>query len=223
MKKQKLIIINGCKGSGKSTITNWLREQMVNTNLFRNSGHGKITRKDICQEDATFYYFDSLLDVMIASRGCGYNFIWDSSFITEQVYCDLALGSKDYDFTNYSQSLMMKLNNRVSEYYDICMIQLVCDHKTISNRLNGRQKGVYDNISFTSANSMREQARYLELHNGYRDKYHNISFYELNSTDENQWKHYMGFYNDEEKSGLQQIINDATHKHNTKTGGDNHE
>lgn len=187
--KPIVVIINGCKGSGKSTATNWLREQMINTNLFRNSGHGKVQRDDICPEDATFYYFKGLLDTMISCERCGYNFVWDGSFITEQVYCDLALGSKDYDFTACSKTLMMDLNNAVAQYYDVHIVQLFCGHRVISERLNGRHKGVYDNISFTSANSMKEQTRYLEIMDEYADKYHNITFHHINSEREANWKY----------------------------------
>lgn len=160
MFKPKIVMVIGAKGTGKSTLTNWLREQMICTNLLRLSGHGKT---HITPKYATCKQYNALLDYLSASANCGYNFILDSSWITEQVYCRLGLGTKNYKFDNESLAFMDKfLTLELNGYYDVYVIHLECNQQVIGQRLN-RGKGVYDDIRFDAENSINEMMTYNRI------------------------------------------------------------
>ena len=73
MARQKLILVHGGQGCGKSSITNALREKMTHTTLMRLAGVPK-------QEEANLYslkYHMSMLEAVNQSYGSGMNFVFD--------------------------------------------------------------------------------------------------------------------------------------------------
>ena len=89
--KDTIIIVEGPQGAGKTTFTNYLREKMSATDLYRltgikdktEAGHKKIEKKYL----KLLEYIEACEDV---------NMIFDRTFFTEEIYG--RLGYKPYSF-----------------------------------------------------------------------------------------------------------------------------
>ena len=90
MDKNRLIIIEGPQGTGKTTLANYLRENIPSSNLYRLSGQkdksktGKLISKKMYL--ALLSYLKQMQDIPM-------DIIFDRTFFTEEVYA--RLGYKD--------------------------------------------------------------------------------------------------------------------------------
>lgn len=154
IKKQKLIIIEGTRGSGKTTITNWLREYINYSQLIRLSGTADKSptgrEKVFKSRKADFIFAENNI-------GCDVHTILDRSFITEHVYADY-LKYKEYPFQKESEILAKILNDLdYSEKYLINMY--VEDTDVLTERLQ-RDKAVFQGIDFSKEESISQQIAY---------------------------------------------------------------
>lgn len=153
--KPKLILVEGCQGVGKTTITNLLRDTIPYTCLMRLSGIQDTTlegRKPI------YDMHRHVLDMYYDSKGI-INWIQDRSFMSERVYC--MLGFKEYTFEQEYRELLNYLGI-LSSYYDVYLVLLTANSETLKRRLQ-REKPEYSKVSFNVDNSLKQQNAYLQL------------------------------------------------------------
>jgi len=149
----RVIIVEGPQGVGKTTLTNWLREQMLSTVLIRLTGVGD---KSKLGEWKSFQYHYSILRAISDSFQCSVDFVLDRSFITEQVYTQL--GYKPYRFDNRFKVLSKFLERSVANNYEVFIFNLsVSVGSDIADRLH-RSKPAYHEFSLQS--SIEQQVMY---------------------------------------------------------------
>lgn len=170
--KNTVVIVEGAQGTGKSTISTILREQMPYTNLLRLSG---TKDKTVTGRKKVYNARISELDMIRNSRGCDINFILDRSHISEAVYC--SLGYKDYTFEEESKNLNSLLDD-LTNYYDIYVLILTAYPHDFSFRLR-RDKPEFLNLQFNTQNSINQQEAYLREMERLERTYPAINCYEI--------------------------------------------
>ena len=117
--KSKLIIVEGPQGSGKTTVTDYIRHSLPYTNLYRLSGTSDNSETGLAK---AIKMYEDLLKYMKTLEGTDINLLFDRTFFTEESYC--RLGFKDYSFTEEYNRLVKKLDKLD---FDIYYINLYVD------------------------------------------------------------------------------------------------
>lgn len=154
--KNKIIIVEGPQGVGKTTTVDYLRETIPHTNLFRLTGSNDNTKKGLYK---TVKYYNNLLKFMKSMENTGMNLLFDRTFFTEEVYC--RLGYKEYSFTKEYNKLLNKLSKLD---FDIYYINLsLFDTSNYLERLNRKGKAEVKYAEFSKNSSEKQQEIYLDL------------------------------------------------------------
>ena len=161
--KDVIIIVEGPQGVGKTTFTNYLRENMSATDLYRltgikdktETGHKKIKLK-----------YDKLMDYINACTDV--NMVFDRTFFTNEIYS--RLGFLEYDFSDTFNELLEKLDNIDAQVYLIVLY--LKDELEYEKRLK-RDKHQYQKFSVES--SINQQNEYLKLADEVKEKTKNIN------------------------------------------------
>lgn len=154
--KNKIIIVEGPQGVGKTTAVDYLRETIPHTNLFRLTGSNDNTKKGLYK---TVKYYNNLLKFMKSMENTGMNLLFDRTFFTEEVYC--RLGYKEYSFTKEYNKLLNKLSKLD---FDIYYINLsLFDTSNYLERLNRKGKAEVKYAEFSKNSSEKQQEIYLDL------------------------------------------------------------
>ena len=161
--KDIIIIVEGPQGAGKTTFTNYLREKMSATDLYRltgikdktETGHMKIKRK-----------YDKLIEYMKVCEDV--NLVFDRTFFSNEIYS--RLGYLEYDFSDTFNELLEKLDDiNAAEIYLIVLY--LENEKEYENRIE-RNKHQYQ--KFSLENSLNQQNEYLKLADEVQQKTKNI-------------------------------------------------
>ncbi len=170
--KMKCIIVEGPQGCGKTTLVNYLRENIPASNLYRLSGAKDKTETGKIKSTKMY---QALLNYMKEISTSDINLIFDRTFFSEQVYS--TLGYKEYDFTDVYEELLKTLGNL---NYDIYYISLYLkDTKVYEQRLK-REHHTYQ--SFSIDNSVAQQNAYHNLLPGIK-ALKNTKVYEIATDD----------------------------------------
>lgn len=162
----RLIIIEGPQGTGKTTLANYLRENIPGSNLYRLSGQkekeetGKLISKKMYE--ALLDYLEKMVDIPM-------DLIFDRTFFTEEVYARLRY--KQYNFTDVYQSLLdrfLKLN------YEIYFINLYLKDTSIYEKRLKREHHNYQ--AFSVESSIDQQNVYKEIGEKLRQNGVNVCF-----------------------------------------------
>ena len=148
--RNKIIIIEGPQGCGKTSLANYLRENIAASNLYRLTGNKDktITGKE---KSKNMYY--ALLDYMKKLENCEVNLIFDRTFFTDYVYS--LLGYKEYDYKDVYQELLKKLEDLD---FDIYYFSLYLEDTSIYGK---RLKRVHHNYQeFSLDSSIKQQNTY---------------------------------------------------------------
>ena len=116
MANSKIIILEGPQGVGKTTITDYIRNVIPYTNLYRLSGTADTTKTG--KEKAKIMYED-LVDYIEKLQNKSVNLLFDRTFFTEEVYC--RLGFKEYTFTDVYNNLLDRLAKMDFDIYYITL------------------------------------------------------------------------------------------------------
>lgn len=156
--KEKIVIIEGCPTSGKSTIGNELREKLPYTTLMSLTG---VKDKSYEGKDKAYKYHMGVLDYLESQRNSEMNYVLCRSFLSEQVYC--SLGFKPYKF-DYQFDLLLNNLEYLAKYYDIYFILLEVEEEQIESRID-RNKHEYHKYSVKDSLVQQEeykrQMRYI--------------------------------------------------------------
>ena len=155
-KRGNIIIIEGPQGVGKSTMANFLRDNLSCSNLYRLSG---ISDKTETGRNKNKIMYLGLVNYMEALEETGLNLIFDRTFFSEQVYCKL--GYKEYKFDDEYKRLIKKLSDLDFNIY-FCALYLK-DVSLYEKRLRRRH---HNYQSFSIESSVKQQEEYLKLADG---------------------------------------------------------
>lgn len=152
--KNKLIIVEGPQGTGKTTLTNYLRENIPGSNLYRLSG-----QKDKTENGQKYSekMYEALLEYLEKLEEIPMDLIFDRTFFTEEIYA--RLGYKEYDFSDIYKKLFARFNKLHFEKY---LIVLYLENTDLySERLKRDFHHNYQ--TFSLENSICQQQAYLKL------------------------------------------------------------
>ncbi len=169
MDKNNMIIIEGPQGTGKSTLANYLRDNIASSNLYRLSGQRDKTNKGL---ELSIKMYDALLSYLKDMQNIPMDMIFDRTFMTEEVYA--RLGFKDYSFTEqykcYS-NLLNQLNYNI-HYFNLYLE----DTDLFIKRLARDSHHNYQ--AFSKDSSVKQQMMYSEIANEL-SQYNNINVHNL--------------------------------------------
>lgn len=159
MKKNRLIIVEGPQGTGKTGLSNYLRDTISGSNLYRLSGQKDKTITGKAFSEKMYY---ALFDYLKKMEDIPMDLVFDRTFFTEEVYA--RLGYKEYDFHDVYLELVNKLCNLD---FDIYLILLYLKNP---NLYEERLKRTHHNYqAFSLKNSMDQQAIYLKMEEELQD------------------------------------------------------
>ena len=153
MARGNIIIIEGPQGSGKSTMANFLRDNLSSSNLYRLTG---IKDKTITGYDKNKSMYLGLINYMESLEDTELNLIFDRTFFTEEVYS--ILGYKEYRFDKAYDRLVKKLSQLD---FNIYLVVLYCKDTSLYEERLRRQHHNYQ--AFSVENSVNQQNTYLKL------------------------------------------------------------
>jgi len=177
--KPALIIIEGAQGVGKTTVTDYIRNKMPYTNLYRLSGHSDITKEGYNKSKKMY---NDLFDYMKNLENTDVNLLFDRTFFSEEVYT--RLGYKEYSFTDLYEELLVKLNNLDFDiYYFVLYLKNV---ELFKVRLDRKDKAKVKYVDFDISNSVKQQDMYLQTAKEVKEKCNNVKVYTLENDNTNQ-------------------------------------
>lgn len=155
MKNDVIIIVEGPQGVGKTTFTNYLRENMAATDLYRLSGIKDRTETGLAKIRKKY---EKLIEYM---ENCeDINMIFDRTFFTNEVYS--RLGYHKYSFKETYQSLLSKLDSmKNADKYDIYLVMTYLQDESLYEERIKRDKHQYQ--KFDPESSILQQREYLKM------------------------------------------------------------
>lgn len=172
MANSKIIVVEGAQGAGKTTITDYIRNTLSYTNLYRLCGtsDSTITGKKKARE-----MYEDLLEYMKKMENKSINLLFDRTFFTEENYC--RLGKKEYSFTDVYERLLQYFAGLDFEIYYITLY--LEDESKYSERLNRGEKAVFKGSEFAADNSRNQQKVYLQIAAEIKERYPNINVFSV--------------------------------------------
>lgn len=149
--KDTIIIVEGPQGAGKTTFTNYLREKMSCTDLYRLAGVKDKGESGFERSKERYY---TLLNYIENNKNI--NMIFDRTFFSEEIYT--RLGYKPYSFKETYNELLTRLDNMDFEIY--LVVLYLQDTSEYEKRIE-REKHQYQKFDIQS--SIEQQTAYLEL------------------------------------------------------------
>lgn len=149
-----IIIVEGPQGVGKTTLANYLRDNIPASNLYRLSGIKDNSKKGYMKAKKMYVGLNNYIKTLEEAEQ---TLIFDRTFFTNEVYA--RLGYKDYDFTiayNYLLKKFTELN------FNIFFINLYLeDTELFKKRLDRGEHHQYQ--EFSLKNSVDQQNVYNDL------------------------------------------------------------
>lgn len=156
MANSKMIIVEGAQGTGKTTVTDYIRHSIKYTNLYRLSGTSDSTKEGKKKAQAMY---DTLMDYIEKMQNQSINLVFDRTFFSEENYT--RLGFKEYSFSDVYYNLVDRLNKMD---YDIYYITLyLSNEQEYQQRLLRKDKALPDYAKFKVESSIKQQEVYLEM------------------------------------------------------------
>lgn len=174
MANSKIIIVEGAQGAGKTTITDFIRNSIPYTNLYRLNGTADSSPSG--KEKSKKMYL-GLIDYMKTLENSSINLLFDRTFFTEEVYC--RLGFKEYSFTDLYEELLESLSKLDFEIYYLTLY--LSDENEFEKRLLREGKADVKYAKFKKESSIEQQNMYLKIADEISEKYPNINVIKLDN------------------------------------------
>ncbi|MEG1009327.1 MAG: hypothetical protein RSF67_05915, partial [Clostridia bacterium] len=113
---------------GKTTVTDYIRNTLKHTNLYRLNG---ISDSSIVGKEKSKKMYFNLVDYMKNMENLDINLLFDRTFFSEENYCRLS--KKDYSFTDVYLELVKNLDKLDFDIYYITLY--IKDFKKYEKRL----------------------------------------------------------------------------------------
>lgn len=175
MANSKLIVVEGAQGAGKTTITDYLRNSVKYTNLYRLCGTSDSSISGL--KKAEEMYID-LIDYIKKLENKSINLLFDRTFFTEENYC--RLGLKEYSFTEVYNKLLDGFSKLDFDIYYITLY--LSDESLYEKRLQREGKVEPKYAKFNVSNSIKQQNTYLEMSKEIKEKYSSIKTIEIDNS-----------------------------------------
>ena len=175
MANSKIIVIEGAQGAGKTTITDYLRNSVKHTNLYRLSGISDSTKAGL-QKSKKMY--EDLNEYIKKMENLNINLLFDRTFFSEENYC--RLGFKDYSFTEVYNKLLDEFSKLDFDIYYITLY--LSDESLYEKRLQREGKVEPKYAKFNVSNSIKQQNTYLEMSKEIKEKYSSIKTIEIDNS-----------------------------------------
>lgn len=150
----RLIILEGCRGVGKSSLASNLRQTVPEITLINPTGFHLDGQEGL--DRSTEYYFH-WLEFFYRTKNLDIVFVCDRYFFTEMVFATLY---KDYDFTNSYELFIRALPQMVSQV-DIIHYK-INDPEQLKERLV-RDKVKFYKVQENVEEAFKQQLAYTEL------------------------------------------------------------
>lgn len=171
--RAKLIIVEGPQGTGKTTLTDYLRHSLPYTNLYRLSGTADSSETGLAK---SIKMYEDLIKYLKMMEGTDINLVFDRTFFTEENYC--RNGFKEYSFTEEYNKLVKKLDKLD---FDIYYINLYLDDVSkFEERLNRSGKALYKYAPFKVESSIKQQETYCQMSDELKKNTKNIHVIDFN-------------------------------------------
>lgn len=174
MANSKLIIVEGAQGVGKTTVTDYIRQALPYTSLYRLSGTSDPTLEG--KKKATQMYFN-LNSYLQSMQNLNINLLFDRTFFSEENYCRLE--KKDYSFTDVYTELVKTLNLLDFDIYYITLY--LEDTSKFETRLKRDKKCEPAYAKFKTQSSIEQQRVYLEMADELATLAKNIKVFKVNT------------------------------------------
>jgi deoxyguanosine kinase len=184
----RLLILEGTRGTGKSTIAHRLRQNLEGSTLINFTGFkadGEVGYQQVSD------YYDSWL-LALSELDNRFTIICDRLFFSEQVYSKLY---KHYDFTQKFHALYRQL---LFQKHNINLYFLTVDGKDIDKRIKREKVSLFGNIIDATSVVENQQNGYSQLFKNLNDlkkvnfKEINTSLYSLDETYQILFDDYIG-------------------------------
>jgi RecA-family ATPase len=177
--KDTIIIVEGPQGTGKTTVTNYLREKMSATDLYRLAG---IKDRTETGKEKIRIKYEKLLEYI---ENCeDINMIFDRNFFSNEVYA--RLGYQNYSFTDVYENLLKRLDKINAEIY--LVILYLEDENEFNIRLK-RDKHEYQKFEIQS--SILQQREYLKIAEEVEKNTKNIKVIRFNTDNDGKFEEKM--------------------------------
>lgn len=174
MSNSRIIIVEGAQGAGKTTITDFIRNSIPYTNLYRLSGTADSSPTG--KEKSKNMYL-GLINYIRTLENANINLLFDRTFFTEEIYC--RLGFKQYSFTDVYQELLNELSKMDFEIYYITLY--LSDENEFERRLIRNEKANVEYAKFKKESSIMQQNAYLNLADEIAKSYPNIHIVKIDN------------------------------------------
>lgn len=148
----KNIIIEGPRGTGKSTVTKILRENILNSTLINCTGFNEQGEEGIRK---TMKYYNSWFNFFKDLKGTDMTFVHDRFYFSEMIYSTLY---KDYNFEEEFQILNRRLKHSFDDVYLILLV--INDAELLHNRLIRNKEALFGWVDENVTESFKQQYLY---------------------------------------------------------------
>lgn len=161
----KVHILEGPRGTGKSTVGRLLRDTIDGATLINPTGFGTDGDEGLHKISEYYQALDSYLHDL-ASADNEYTVIFDRTFFSEWVYSRIY---KSYDFKPMYDYLLTSLLS-CAESVNLFFLTLG-DEAELANRLTRDKVKLFDHVEESVAQSTKQQQYYEELFEGIESKF----------------------------------------------------
>ncbi len=180
--RDTIIIVEGPQGTGKTTVTNYLREKMSATDLYRLSG---IKDRTETGKEKIKIKYEKLLEYVESCKDI--NMIFDRNFFTNEVYA--RLGYQNYSFTDVYEKLLKRLDNIDADIY--LVILYLKDESEFGKRL---KRDKHDYQKFEVESSILQQKEYLKIADEVEKQTKNIKVIRFSTDNDGKFEEKMEKY-----------------------------
>lgn len=151
----KLIIVEGARGTGKSTLAQHLRSTIWGATLINPTGFSDKGYEGLKRIDA---YYDAIFEMIKALEKSKHEhvIVLDRFFFSEQVYSELY---KDYDF---SQTFWFYLGQLLA-MTEVHVLFLQASEETFTQRLKRDKVKLFDQVAENTEESLKQQLKYRQM------------------------------------------------------------
>ena len=153
-------MVEGPQGVGKTTLVEYLRENIPSCDLLRLSGIKDKTKLGLEKNQKRY---DALLSYMESVAGTDIDMVFDRCFASEQVYS--SLGFKDYNFSPTFKQLAERFNNLD---YEIFYINLYIENQSVYQKRIERDSH-HGYIAFSLQNCINQQNAYKKVSDHFKN------------------------------------------------------
>lgn len=152
--KGTIIIVEGPQGVGKTTLSNYLRDVIPSSNLYRLAGIKDNSKAGYMKCKKMYTGLNNYIKTLEESEQ---TLIFDRTFFTNEIYS--RCGYKDYNFNKAYLELLDKFNKL---NFNIYFINLYLEDTNIyKERLNRKEHHLYQ--EFSIQNSITQQNAYKQM------------------------------------------------------------